>query len=316
MARLASLTAGLPQTIPGLTVDRQCGSGLEAIVLACRMIAAGAGSAYLAGGVENISTAPARANRLADGSLKFFDRAQFAPYEMGDPEVGVAAENVATRYGISREQQDSYALESHRRASAAHNDGRFLNELFPVTELAHDDGPRGKLNHAIIDRFPAAFVAGGTVTAGNSCSFSDGAAAVLICSQELAAQHGLSGLRFDDAALGGVDPNYLGMGAAASTTKLLERIPTACDGLIEFNEAFASQVLAVCHELGIDPADINRDGGALALGHPYGASGAQSVVRLFHQANQRPESTTGALAMISIAGGMGISAHFTWQGGN
>ncbi|WP_449372834.1 thiolase family protein [Arthrobacter psychrolactophilus] len=135
VARLAALTAGLPEHIPGMTVDRQCGSGLEAIVLACRLIQAGAGELYLAGGVESISTAPARAHRGPNGELEFFDRAQFAPYESGDPDAGVAAENVASHYQITRQRQDAYAMESHRRAVAAAHNGHFDEELVPLAAL-------------------------------------------------------------------------------------------------------------------------------------------------------------------------------------
>ncbi|MDJ0356711.1 thiolase family protein [Paenarthrobacter sp. PH39-S1] len=320
IARLAALTAGLPVDVPGLTVDRQCGSGLEAVVLASRLVAAGAGRAYLAGGVESISTAPARAHRLPDGSLEFFDRAQFAPPWLGDTDVGVAAENVAGRYGISRERQDEYALRSHRLALAAQDAGEFTAELVPFSQLAADQGPRRTLTAAMLARFPAAFVPGGTVTAGNSCPFSDGAAAVLVTSRARARELGAqAGLVFLDSAVTGNEPAYLGAGAESSTRELLRRSGSSLDAvpLIEFNEAFASQVLAVLDRLELDPGRINAGGGALALGHPYGASGAVSVTRLFTQARRRagshgPEGEL-ALAMISIAGGMGISALFRWE---
>lgn len=313
VARLAALTAGLPDSVPGLTVDRQCGSGLEAVVQACRLIQAGAGIAYLAGGVESISTAPARAHRDPDGTLNFYQRAQFSPKERGDPDVGVAAENVATRFGISRQRQDAYALESHRRALAASVGGVFSGEIYPVAHLSEDQGPRATLTPQLMARFPAVFVEGGTVTAGNSCPYSDGAAAVLVTTLEFAQAHHLQGLVFADSAVAGVDPNLLGIGAAASTRKLWARTGGSKGGLIEFNEAFAAQVLAVSDELGIDPKTLNRDGGALALGHPYGASGAVSVVRLFAQARLDAVDGQEALAMISMAGGMGISASFRWR---
>lgn len=312
VARLAALTAGLPISVPGLTVDRQCGSGLEAIVQACRLIQAGAGGAYLAGGVESISTAPARAHRQADGSLDFYERAQFSPFELGDPDVGVAAENVATAFGITRERQDTYALESHRRALVASARGAFSREILPLAGVSRDQGPRKSLTPALMARFPAAFVDGGTVTAGNSCPYSDGAAAVLVTSLATARERGLQGLVFVDSAVAGVDPNILGVGAAASTRKLFDRTWPWIGGLIEFNEAFASQVLAVADSLDMDAAEFNRDGGALALGHPYGASGAVSIVRLFSQSSLDDVAGQDALAMISMAGGMGISARFRW----
>ncbi|HSU71020.1 MAG TPA: thiolase family protein [Micrococcaceae bacterium] len=319
VARLAALTAGLPVQLPGLTVDRQCGSGLEAIVLASRLVAAGAGNAYLAGGVESISTAPARAHRMPDGRLDFYERAQFAPEWLGDPDVGTAAENVANRYGISRERQDEFALRSHRLALAAQAAGGFDHELLldaaELPPLAADQGPR-RLTPGLLARFPAAFVPDGTVTAGNSCPYSDGACAVVVTSRAKARELGVEeGLVFVDSAVSGTEPAYLGVGAAASTTELLLRTDLGLDGvgLIEFNEAFAAQVLAVLDLLGTGPERINAQGGALALGHPYGASGAVLVTRLFAQALKSRIEGQRALAMVSIAGGMGISTLFRWE---
>lgn len=316
VARLAALSAGLPHHVPGLTVDRQCGSGLEAIVLACRLVQAGAGELYLAGGVESISTAPARAHRSPDGTLEFYQRAQFSPYDIGDPDAGVAAENVAAHYAISRARQDAYALESHRRAVAATRQGLFAQELVPFGSLALDQGPRRTLNAALMARFPPVFVPGGTVTAGNSCPYSDGAAVVIVTSLAKARSMGAAGLLFRDSAVTGNDPNLLGVGAAHSTRELMARTGLDRAGLgnslIEFNEAFAAQVLAVADLLELDPQVFNHDGGALALGHPYGASGAVSVTRLLAQARRSGELGRDAVAMISMAGGMGISAQFQW----
>ncbi len=338
VARLAALTAGLPDCVPGLSVDRQCGSGLEAVVLAARLVQAGAGELYLAGGVESISTAPARAHRTADGALEFYDRAQFAPLETGDPDAGTAAENVARHFGISRERQDAYALESHRRAVAAARGGVFDGELLPFAGLTADQGPRPKLDAPLMARFPPAFVPGGTVTAGNSCPFSDGAAVVLVAeldkARELVARSrsagaagaGMAGgagattaLLFRGSAVAGNDPNLLGVGAGHAMRQLLDGGGLSVDALrkarIEFNEAFASQVLASADLLGVDASLFNRDGGALALGHPYGASGAVLVTRLLAQARHgaAPGGTAPVedmFAMISMAGGMGIAAHF------
>ena len=323
VARLAALEAGLPVTVPGLTVDRQCGSGLDAIVLASRLVAAGGGT-YLAGGVESISTAPLRAHRNDDGEPAFFSRAQFAPHTHGDPDMGVAAENVAREYGISRARQDEFALRSHRRAVAAQSDGMFDRETVPLPAapgtvpptVTADDGPRPKLSEALMARFPAAFVDSGTVTAGNSCFDADGAAAVVITSlaraRELGAADGLAVLGTDTA---GVEPQLLGIGAAAAASRLLaaQSVDAADLDLVEFNEAFASQTLACLDHLGIDPFRANADGGALALGHAYGASGAVLVTRLLAQARQSPAAAADgklALAMISIAGGMGTAALF------
>lgn len=322
VARLAALEAGLPVTVPGITVDRQCGSGLDAIVLASRLVAAGGNPLYLAGGVESISTAPLRAHRNADGTPDYYSRAQFAPLSLGDPDMGVAAENVAAHYGVSREQQDTFALRSHRRALAAAAAGRFDAELVPLAagpgaSVGADDGPRSSLGPALMARFPPVFARGGTVTAGNSCSDADGAAAVVITSvqraRHLGAADGLLVLGTDTA---GVSPQLLGIGAAASAQRLLAAHGlTAADvGLVEFNEAFASQTLACFDQLGIDPERANLDGGALALGHAYGASGAVLVTRLLAQARSSREQGQLALAMISIAGGMGTAALFGYRG--
>jgi acetyl-CoA C-acetyltransferase len=321
VARLAALEAGLPVTVPGLTVDRQCGSGLDAIVLASRLVAAGGGT-YLAGGVESISTAPLRAHRNDDGEPAFFSRAQFAPHHHGDPDMGVAAENVAREYGITRARQDEFALRSHRRAVAAQASGTFARETVALpaapgaaqAAVTADDGPRAKLSDPLMARFPAAFVESGTVTAGNSCFDADGAAAVVITSlaraRELGADDALAVLGTETA---GVEPRLLGVGAAAAAAKLLaaQSVAAADVDLVEFNEAFASQTLACLDHLGIDPLRANADGGALALGHAYGASGAVLVTRLLAQARREPaDAARGklALAMISIAGGMGTAA--------
>ena len=316
VARLAALEAGLPVTVPGVTVDRQCGSGLDAIVLASRLVAAGGGGLYLAGGVESISTAPLRAHRNDDGSPDFYSRAQFAPLSFGDPDMGVAAENVAARFGISRERQDAFALRSHQRALAAAAAGTFDAEIVPLAagsgeSAAADDGPRPSLGPALMARFPPVFASGGTVTAGNSCFDADGAAAVVVTSMERARQLGAAdGLLVLGTDTAGVAPQLLGIGAAAAAERLLAAhgLSAADVGLVEFNEAFAAQTLACFDQLGIDPDQANLDGGALALGHAYGASGAVLVTRLLAQARRSPEPGQLALAMISIAGGMGTAA--------
>ncbi|MCU1517263.1 MAG: acetyl-CoA acetyltransferase [Pseudarthrobacter sp.] len=320
VARLALLEAGLPVSVPGLTVDRQCGSGLDAIVLAARLVAAGGNPVYLAGGVESISTAPLRAYRNSDGGPAFFSRAQFVPHSFGDPDMGVAAENVAARFSVSRERQDAFALASHQRAVAAARAGLFEGEITPVDTpagtVSTDDGPRPGLNAAVLKRFPPAFVDGGTVTAGNSCFDADAASAVVITSlqraRELGAADGLLVLATDTA---GVDPGLLGIGAAVSGERLLAAAGRSADsvGLVEFNEAFASQALACLDYLGIEPGRANVGGGALALGHAYGASGAVLVARLLAQARAAGQPGLLALALISIAGGMGTAALLRYE---
>ncbi|MGO4144329.1 thiolase family protein [Paenarthrobacter sp. YAF11_1] len=318
VARFAALQAGLPISVPGITVDRQCGSGLDAIALASRLVAAGGDPLFLAGGVESISTAPARANRNDDGELDFYSRASFVPPEFGDPDMGVAAENVAREFGVTRLSQDEYALRSHRRAVEAARTGSFLGEIVPLKwdekTVDSDDGPRATLRAPLMARFPAAFVSGGTVTAANSCFDADAASAVVITSLKRARTMGATdGLLVLGCDTTGIDPELLGIGAAYAAKQLLDRHGVAADeiDLMEFNEAFASQTIACLEYLGVDPQKANLDGGALALGHGYGASGAVLVTRLMAQA-RRSCSQQGefplALAMISIAGGMGTAA--------
>jgi acetyl-CoA C-acetyltransferase len=315
VARLALLEAGLPVTVPGITVDRQCGSGLDAIVLAARLVAAGGSPVYLAGGVESTSTAPLRANRRDDGSPEFYARAQFVPASYGDPDMGTAAETVAAEYGVGRDRQDAFALASHRKALTATRDRRFAGELVPLATAAGtvsvDGGPRAGLTPAIMARFPAAFVPGGTVTAGNSCFDADAAAAVVITSLERARRLGArDGLVVRGTGTAGVAPQVLGIGAAPAAREVLARAGVSAGevDLVEFNEAFASQALACLDQLGIDPERANLDGGALALGHAYGASGAVLVTRLLAQARGAGTPGTLGLAMISMAGGMGTAA--------
>jgi acetyl-CoA C-acetyltransferase len=315
-ARVAALAAGMPVTVPGVTVDRQCGSGLEAIALAARLIEAGAGEAYLAGGVESCSTAPLRYAAPGDGHglPKPYTRARFAPDFVGDPDMGEAAENVARRYGIGRARQDAYALRSHRKAVAAQANGRFAAEIVPLAgadgPVTADECPRPDTSPEKLAALPPVFAADGTVTAGNACPINDGAAAVAIVSYaRFRAMGGREGLWLTDSAVVGVDPNLLGIGPVPAVEKLLARGggSVADFDAVEFNEAFASQTLACLDALGIMEEQVNRGGGAIALGHPYGASGAVLAVRLFTELVRRDGGTEG-LATLGIGGGMGIAA--------
>jgi len=321
VARLALLEAGLPVSVPGITVDRQCGSGLDAIVLASRLVAAGGSPFYLAGGVESTSTAPLRAHRKDDGGPEFYRRAQFVPHSFGDPDMGVAAETVAAEYGVGRERQDDFALASHRKAIAATREGHFAGELVPLETPAgtvtSDGGPRRGLTPAVMARFPAAFVPGGTVTAGNSCFDADAASAVVITSLARARELGMAdAMLVLGTATAGVAPQLLGIGAVPAATEVLAAAGVEPDelDLVEFNEAFASQTLACLDQLGIDPERANLDGGALALGHAYGASGAVLVTRLLAQARRMGTPGALGLAMISMAGGMGTAALLQYRG--
>ena len=316
LARLAALEAGLPVAVPGMTVDRQCGSGLEAIALAARLIEAGAGRFYLAGGTESSSRAHLRFRpaQTPDGEPEPVRRARMAPDSVGDPDMGIAAENVAAHAGISRARQDAFALESHRRAVAAQKAGLFDGEIVPIDTPAgrvlSDECPRENTSLEKLAALKPVFRPDGTVTAGNACPVNDGAAVVLVTSLAAAQELGLTVLlEIVDSAVCGVDPNLLGLGPVPAMQKLAARNPGLDAGkipFVEFNEAFASQVLASLDALGIDPATVNRDGGALALGHPYGASGAILVTRLFAQM-RAAEAGSEALAMMGIGGGMGIT---------
>ena len=319
LARLAALEARLPVSVPGMTVDRQCGSGLEAITLAARLISAGAGRFYLAGGTESSSRAHLRFRppRVPGEAPQPLPRARMAPDAVGDPDMGIAAENVAAHAGISRARQDAFTLESHRRAIAARKAGRFDGEIVPVETSAglilQDECPRENTSLEKLAALKPVFRPDGTVTAGNACPVNDGASVVLVTSLAEAIRLGLTHLlEVVDSAVAGVDPNLLGLGPVPAMEKLFARNP----GLrvkdvpfIEFNEAFAAQVLASLDALGIDPALANRDGGALALGHPYGASGAILVTRLFAQMREVAAGTQ-ALAMMGVGGGMGVVSLF------
>lgn len=320
-ARLSALAAGFPLAVPGVTIDRQCGSGLEAINLAARLIEAGAGDVYIAGGVESTSTAPWRLERPPSlyRAPRVYERARCAPDSVGDPDMGVAAEDVARHYGVSRERQDRYALGSHLKAVAAQRSGRFEDEIVPVPDqaagvVAVDECPRADTSMERLAALPPVFVAGGRVTAGNSCPINDGAAAVLIVSASRFRSLGArAGLRVVESAAVGVDPQLLGTGPIASTRELFARtagLTMDAVDVVEFNEAFAGQVLACLDALAIPETKVNLGGGAIALGHPYGASGAVLVVRLFTEMVRRARTQANArigLATLGIAGGLGIS---------
>lgn len=320
VARLAALAAGIDVAVPGMTLDRQCGSGLSAIIAASDAIRAGDDRLQLAGGVESASTAP---TRLADGIA--YARAAFAPAGFPDPEMGPAAQALALVHGIDRGSQDAYAARSHRLAVGAQRLGRFDREIVEVDGVRRDDGPRASMP-AMLGRFRALYPAasgqvdgtvdGGTVTAGNSCRISDGAAAVAIVPAH--ARGAAPGLALLAHATVGCDPALPGIGPVAAVARVLEEraLNLADIGAFEIVEAFAAQTLAVLQLLGlvrdgaVDPR-VCADGGALALGHPWGASGAVGVVRLFSRLvrGNAPAGTLG-IATAAIGGGMGVAALF------
>ncbi|MDO6480081.1 thiolase family protein [Shimia thalassica] len=316
IARLSALTAWGDVSVSGVTVDRQCGSGLEAVIQACRLVQAGAGQTFMAGGVESQSRKPVRAlPSRTGGDPHYYARARFSPENIGDPEMGEAADIVADRFGVSRDRQDAFALQSHARALTAQSEGAFQDEIAAVQDEMSDQCPREGLTPERLAKLRPAFSTNGTVTVANACPLNDGAAAVVVTSMAHAKKLGHSkALAFVDAAAAGVDPNILGLGPVASTRKLMARHPDlALPNLthLEFNEAFAAQVLACLDQLGLPQTLPNPQGGAIALGHPFGASGAILVTRLFSQLVRQPAPDSAlAMAMIGIGGGMGLSAAF------
>jgi len=306
-ARVAALAAGFDESVTGLTVDRQCGSGLEAITLAATLVQADRAGLVLAGGAESASTAPLRAHRpVGETAPAYYDRARFAPAGYDDPDMGVAADRLAAVAGVSRERQDRYAAASHDRAVRSRSAGRFDAELVPVAGLGHDQRTRPGFDERRLARFPPAFSPGGTATAANSCGINDGAAIVAVVPERLRA--GRPGLRLLDWECAGVAVGEPGFGPVPATRRLLDRagVDIRDIGVVEITEAFAGQVLACCDALGIDRDRVCPDGGAIALGHPWGASGAALVVRLF-TTMVRADGPRLGLALCGIGGGMGLA---------
>ncbi|MEU2092344.1 thiolase family protein [Nocardia beijingensis] len=302
-ARVAALRAGLGVHVPGVTVDRQCGSGLDAVMQAALRVRSGADELLLAGGVESASTAPWRFwPPVADAEPVRYTRAPFAPPGFPDPDMGVAADDLARARGISRERQDAYAARSHTLAAAAD----FSAEIVPVGGVHRDERIRAGMTTARLARLRPSFGVDGTATAGNSCGISDGAAAMAVTTETIAA--GLPALRILGCAVAGSDPAYPGLGPVPAIRKLLRRtgFGVADLGVVEITEAFASVVLAVADELGLDESTICPQGGAIAMGHPWGASGAILLVRLASQMLCADGPALG-LAACAIGGGQGIA---------
>lgn len=305
IARLSALEAGLPLSVTGLTLDRQCSAGLEAIRLACYYIQGGAGKCYIAGGTESTSTSP------------FPSRARFSPDKIGDPDMGTAAEFVAEKYAISKESQDEYALLSYERSWNAYHEGKLQEEMVPVQTFDRDEEFYKKRNmEALLKRAKPLFKKDGTVTAANSCGIHDGASAVLIMEEETALLYGFKPiLRFADSEVAGVHPYYPGFAPVPAIQALLARNQLTIDDmdLIEINEAFASKIAACARELSIPYDKLNVNGGALTIGHPYGASGAVIVTRLFYEV-QKQKSAKYVLAAIGSGGGIGVAMLFEATG--
>jgi acetyl-CoA acyltransferase len=319
VARIASLRAGLPVSASAFTVNRFCASGLEAIALAAARITTGGAHSVLAGGVESMSLVPMGGHKIAPNPKLV------AEYPDVYLSTGLVAEAHARESGISREAQDAFALTSHTRALAAIDAGRFKDEIVPVAvstidqnngrpvaktvTFETDEGPRRDTSAEALAKLRPAFHASGTVTAGNSSQTSDGASAVLVMSADRARAAGLKPLaRFVAYTTAGVSPERFGLGPVPAIRKLLERTGVALDdvGLIEINEAFAAQVLACLKELPIDPARLNVNGGAIALGHPLGCSGARLTTSIVHEMARR--QARYGIVSLCIGGGMGAAA--------
>ncbi len=322
VARMAALLAGLPESVAGVTVNRLCASGLSAVVGACHAIAAGDGDLFVAGGVESMSRAPlvmakpetgfARGDRVVYDTTLGWRFPNPRMEEMFPLEsMGETGENVAERYGVSREDQDAFALQSQQRWAAADEAGRFADELVAVGEVERDEHPRPTTSAEKLAALMPAFREGGTVTAGNASGINDGAAALVIASEERAQELGAEPLgAFVGSAVAGVDPRVMGIGPVPAVRKLLERagIEASDVDLVELNEAFASQSLVVIRELGLDPERVNVNGGAIALGHPLGMSGARLVVTLLHELRRR--GGRYGLATLCVGVGQGQAALF------
>ena len=319
VARMAVLLAGLPETVAGVTVNRLCASGLCAVIAASHAIAAGDGDLFVAGGVESMSRAPLVHARpdMGDDATEYDTQlgwrfpnprlAELFPLES----MGETGENVAERLGVSREDQDAFALRSQQRWAEAADSGRFDEELIAVNGLTRDEHPRPDTTAEKLAALKPVFREGGSVTAGNASGVNDGAAALVIASEERAAALGVEPLgRFVGSAVAGVDPRVMGIGPVPAVRKLLERTGLAVGDLdlVELNEAFASQSLAVIRELGLDDEKVNVNGGAIAMGHPLGMSGARLVVSLLHELRRR-DGRYG-LATLCVGVGQGQAALF------
>ena len=325
VARMAALLSGLPETVPGFTVNRLCASGLQAVASAAAAIEAGQADVVIAGGVESMTRAPwvmakpgtpwARPGEVSDTSLGWrFTNPKFKDVDGGKATLpmGETAEEVAILDGITREESDAFALRSHERAVAAQKDGRFDAEILPVETdagtVSQDEGPRSDTTLERLAKLRTVFRSDGIVTAGSSSPLSDGAAAIVVASEAAVKQHGLTPrARMVTAASAGVPPHIMGLGPVPSSQKALERVGWQASELdaVEINEAFATQSIACIRRLGLDDEIVNADGGAIALGHPLGCSGARLAVTLLGRMER--ESARRGLATLCVGVGQGLA---------
>ncbi|AZM56912.1 3-oxoadipyl-CoA thiolase [Streptomyces sp. WAC 01529] len=323
VARMAALLAGLPESVPGATVNRLCASGLEAVTTAARTIAAGEADIVLAGGSESMSRAPfvlPRPDEVLPHRMEAADTR--LGWRLTNPRMkdlhgvlamGETAEEVAERHGVPRERQDAFALRSHQRAAAARKDGHFQDELLPVTRpdgvvVDTDECVREDTSYEKLSSLKPVFRKGGTVTAGNASPMNDGAAGLLLVSEEALNDLGLESLgRYAAGASAGVHPDVMGLGPVPATRKVLDRLGWRVEDIqeAEFNEAFAAQALACVDALGFDPELVNPSGGAIALGHPLGCSGARILTTLLHR--MRRTGASRGLATMCVGVGQGTA---------
>ncbi|HEY3922015.1 MAG TPA: thiolase family protein [Gaiellaceae bacterium] len=318
VARMAALLAGLPESVAGVTVNRLCASGLSAVVGACHAVIAGDGDLFVAGGVESMSRAPLVHARPGYGDETEWDSQlgwRFPNPRMEGmfplESMGETGENVAERWQVSREDQDAFALRSQQRWATAADAGSFDDELISVNGVSRDEHPRPDSSLEKLGTLKTVFREGGTVTAGNASGINDGAAALVVASEERARELGVEPLgRFLASAVAGVDPRVMGIGPIPAVRRVLERAGVSVGDLdlVELNEAFASQSLAVIRELGLDEGKVNVNGGAIAIGHPLGMSGARLVVTLLHELRRR--GGRYGLATLCVGVGQGQAALF------
>jgi len=324
VARIALLLAGLPNTVPGLTVNRFCSSGLQAVALAADRIRLGEADVMIAGGMESMSMIPMMGNKVAFNPAVFEDEHYGIAYGMG-----LTAEKVAEKWHVSRDAQDAFALQSHQRAIAAINNGEFRDEITPfriiervpdlagravredARDVAHDEGPRADTSLEALGKLKTVFAQKGTVTAGNSSQMSDGAAAVLLCSESALKRYNLTPIgKFLGYTVAGVPPEIMGIGPKEAIPRVLQQVGLSLGDMdwIELNEAFAAQSLAVIQDVGLDPAKVNPLGGAIALGHPLGATGAIRTATLLHGLRRRKQKY--GMVTMCIGTGMGAAGVF------
>jgi acetyl-CoA C-acetyltransferase len=313
-ARQIAIRSGLRHEVPAYTVNQACGSGLRAIMNAADQIRLGQAAVVLAGGTESMSNTPYLLMRARWGKRMGHDDVVDGMYRDGflcplaDEMMGSTAETLAERYGISREEQDAYAVETQRRAKVAYDENRFADEIVPLEQLVKDEHPRFDADLGSLAKLPPVFRTNGTVHAGNSSGVTDGASSMLVASAAAVKRHGLEPMaRIAGCAQAGVDPKIMGIGPVPATNKLLADTGTSLSDvdLIELNEAFAAQVLACDRELHFDRDKVNVHGGAIALGHPIGATGARITTTLVHAMRSRNKRL--GLATLCISGGMGLS---------